>query len=542
MIDNQRRLYAFEEDDNREIVKAEPIEMGVIEHQEYSIADFLPKTENFVEPWIVDQTLLAAKPEEDAKSEPSGNLKAAQEDVGDLSSAESQDSSPKFRKRKTKSNVSYLTKRKNKNYSVDQMNQAVEAVNSWKMSVLDAAIHFQVPQATIRTKMNRKPPVVEEKDINLDEKQEVQVRNFIKNRNESGIQTSNEDIINCASRVLWRKKKIHSPEVQALWMNWTDDFRNRHASYSEAQIDDGFTHTCDMCNFTALRKKDLRSHMKFHLDPKRQCLKTYKQSDLEKAVRLINKGTITINGAVNRFNIPRSTLTMKLNNEKIPKRRRAESDEVHKCSYCDKVFYNLGNLKSHIRKHLEPEGEFTCEECGKVYLTMTRLKLHKVFHKRGVFKCNRCDMVFDLKKDVELHRLVHLPLLPCEVCGKMVTKGAVFTAHMRKHGEPQYKCPIDGCPKQYFEKKSLNLHVTHFHAPDQNLSCQKCGKLFPNPLRLQRHERVHMEKLFLCQVDGCKHRSKRKEHMRLHLRNHKNIDVKLRDELIANIRINKHDN
>lgn len=180
-------------------------------------------------------------------------------------------------------------------------------------------------------------------------------------------------------------------------------------------------------------------------------------------------------------------------------------------------------------------GEFACEECGKVFAKLNLLKAHKKFkHQLGEYKCKKCGVVFDRYKHMSNHRKTHYDLVPCEICGKQVQRGSNMTIHLLKHGPPKFKCTFEGCSAAYLIKPSLQYHILNIHTPKETIKCPKCDATFPNVRKLKKHDqRTHGERKYICPVEHCTYRSTRRDYFRVHLKTHRNMDVKVRDEIIA---------
>lgn len=109
-------------------------------------------------------------------------------------------------------------------------------------------------------------------------------------------------------------------------------------------------------------------------------------------------------------------------------------------------------------------------------------------------------------------------------CPKQFNRPARLRDHLNSHTNSRpFKCPYDGCDKDYIEHKHLKQHVKAVHTNERKHVCQRegCGKSFVTGTRLKRHQAVHDgADRFRCQVCGQSFRKKetltkhvRKDHL-----------------------------
>ena len=125
--------------------------------------------------------------------------------------------------------------------------------------------------------------------------------------------------------------------------------------------------------------------------------------------------------------------------------------------------------------------------------------------------------------------------ITCEVCGKLIEKPK-YNSHLRNHEFREQECSVEGCSKMLYSKASLAYHFKNDHAESKNIKCLECASVFPNEIKLKRHmSRSHTAPNFFCEVEGCSYKQTRKDYLKLHLRNHRDIDPRLRDELLKKL-------
>ena len=207
------------------------------------------------------------------------------------------------------------------------------------------------------------------------------------------------------------------------------------------------------------------------------------------------------------------------------------------CSFCSKVLSSIAGKKNHERFHTEPKGKFACETCGKVFEMKFKLDYHvKMNHITGNFPCNKCDKIFKTKVHLKVHKVAHKPFeeIACEVCGKLVSR-LKYNDHFKCHSFRKQKCPVEGCSK-ILSEASLAYHIKNNHEESKNIKCPQCASVFPNEGKLKLHmKRSHTAPSFFCEVEGCNYKQTRRDYLKIHLRNHRDIDARLRDELLKKL-------
>ncbi|KAF4425216.1 transcription factor IIIA [Fusarium acutatum] len=105
-------------------------------------------------------------------------------------------------------------------------------------------------------------------------------------------------------------------------------------------------------------------------------------------------------------------------------------------------------------------------------------------------------------------------------CPKTFNRPARLRDHLNSHTNSRpFKCPYDGCEKDYIEDKHLKQHIKAVHTLERKHVCQKegCGKSFVTGTRLKRHQAVHEgEERFRCQ--DCGQSFRKKETLSKHVR------------------------
>ena len=168
----------------------------------------------------------------------------------------------------------------------------------------------------------------------------------------------------------------------------------------------------------------------------------------------------------------------------------------YRCDHCGQIFDHDKRLRSHILEHhpkLE-EKNLNCELCGKLFGKKYALQLHVEMNhpseEEKVFPCDVCGKTYNNKHSLICHRKsVHI-VNPCQICGKMLSKG-IAREHMLRHHTPYeqmpYKC--DPCSKGFINAEDFKYH-TYTHTGEKPFKCDMCELGFAHPNNLRIHKRV----------------------------------------------------
>uniref|UniRef100_A0A8C7MYG1 C2H2-type domain-containing protein n=1 Tax=Oncorhynchus kisutch TaxID=8019 RepID=A0A8C7MYG1_ONCKI len=219
--------------------------------------------------------------------------------------------------------------------------------------------------------------------------------------------------------------------------------------------------------------------------------------------------------------------------------------DILKCTFCEEIFSQGMDLKSHYSRTHQFTGPFPCPSCQKTFVSLTELRLHQrnestpyqcsvcqrlfrtqytlTIHERihtgeKPFLCAECGKGFRSEKLLQSHSKSHVEGKPhsCSTCGKRFQRRELLKQHMLHHKDAAFICP--DCGKKFFQLVWLRRHML-IHTGERPFLCDLCGKGFKSTAELRIHTRTHTgERPFKCQEcgKGCRQKSELQEHLRRH--------------------------
>ncbi|XP_070497895.1 zinc finger protein 260-like [Chironomus tepperi] len=227
------------------------------------------------------------------------------------------------------------------------------------------------------------------------------------------------------------------------------------------------------------------------------------------------------------------------------------------CKFCGKKLSSELKLKQHMKNIHPTEFDlFNCEMCNRRFFKKIYLEVHmKKKHPGGQidqFECDFDGKIFKTKGEISFHMGCHLPLVECQICHKMLKFKSIdshmtnfhasknqfqckicdkkfkSTQHLRIHEkihDKQFKCDI--CSKMYPTNTQLNQHKKKYHQNPGSFECEICGKKFNRAYCLKSHQKTHNKnrpKSLQCQ--RCDHATDNKNSFKKHQKFHENQDIK----------------
>lgn len=261
-------------------------------------------------------------------------------------------------------------------------------------------------------------------------------------------------------------------------------------------------YSCTMCSRKYALPRQLKEHMRHHMN------KTFGCSHCPKQFR--SEAALQEHFNVHTGNRPYSCdqCLKRFTSKHILKTHMKTHGVRHRpypCRICGKHFLTSHHLSDHLNVH-EGKKNFICEACGKAFATQRSLDLHAITHS-GVknFSCSICHKLFARKGEVEDHERTHTGEKPfqCEICGSTFSQRSNLQSHKRTthFQEKRYQC--NQCNKAFKRKRLLVYHVMSRHTGERPYKCKQCNAGFVYPEHYKKHLRIHTgEKPFKCDICG----------------------------------------
>ena len=181
----------------------------------------------------------------------------------------------------------------------------------------------------------------------------------------------------------------------------------------------------------------------------------------------------------------------------------------------DSVNARDAHLKRHSGRRRIEKKYNPCSFCGRIFSQIGNLNRHEAIKHKGVrLLCNQCLLVFKDKRALLKHGWKHDdPKLQCSDCGIRFKHPETLKNHTRvihENLESLLECNI--CKKDFRNKDTLRLHKSNLHDKENkgedNYTCEQCGKTKKSIKNLQDHTKTH-DQFFPCQTCGKSYKALR---------------------------------
>ncbi|OWR52863.1 zinc finger protein 449, partial [Danaus plexippus plexippus] len=190
-------------------------------------------------------------------------------------------------------------------------------------------------------------------------------------------------------------------------------------------------------------------------------------------------------------------------------------DETVCCCHCGKRYGKMSSLRFHVKTKHYKIPKYRCPECLEEFMTVPQFTVHKLevhnidHRKRDCFK--------------QHYRQVHLKqrpkLIGCYYCEEKVSPH-MRAYHLEKaHGVPAPSC--GACGKKFPYPFQVLRHQKTYHMGEKKFVCNVCDMTFASRGNLVQHQVKHSSlRPFKC--DLCEETFKLKKHLSRHRLTHLN--------------------
>nr|XP_039251082.1 zinc finger protein 816-like [Styela clava] len=185
--------------------------------------------------------------------------------------------------------------------------------------------------------------------------------------------------------------------------------------------------------------------------------------------------------------------------------------EIISCDTCQKKFPSHRMLQHHVMQ-FHTMINVTCKICGKICKNRSSFQRHNASHTQS-FQCKYCEKVFNDRRSHLQHVKRHLTkeVFECSHCNRSFNQKANMERHVRAVHLNEGKLLCDSCPFTTFYSHILKDHVNrvHFGLKTGKFTCKYCQKVFTRRStaeeHVDKHEGVYR---YTCEKCGKKFRNK----------------------------------
>lgn len=190
--------------------------------------------------------------------------------------------------------------------------------------------------------------------------------------------------------------------------------------------------------------------------------------------------------------------------------------EKYHCDLCEYNGETKEDFENHMKKHEDPLPYF-CKYCDQRFRTKTQLNFHHPKHfKVKPFVCKICDTGFKWKHALKNHMVTHSTTKEhlCDVCGFATAHKSQLKAHKLVHTGETFKCPE--CNFEATRRQNLKYHLLT-HTREKPHQCEICGQSFSLIKNMKRHMLLHTnDRPYKC--DQCTFSTTRFDKLKEHLK------------------------
>lgn len=254
-------------------------------------------------------------------------------------------------------------------------------------------------------------------------------------------------------------------------------------------------HVCDICNAGLTSKIGLKKHKwRVHL--------------VGVSCRLCNK----------QFASEQTRDAHERNHTDTSGSKPIRNIQIRPC-YCRKP-----KCPKHKRRAPPIRKRFKCKHCDEEFVYSIEFRKHSwTTHNIGT-KCRFCDRQFYDRGNLNVHERTHTGELPfqCTYCSRAFNTSTTLKIHIMAHHEDNRPLLCTLCGKRFINNQKLNLHTKECHTTDIIYTCTLCDATFDTRQRLYRHRRSihnnHKNMVLTCDI--CKRQFNTRKYLVQHMNIH----------------------
>ncbi|KAG8230243.1 hypothetical protein J437_LFUL010872 [Ladona fulva] len=189
------------------------------------------------------------------------------------------------------------------------------------------------------------------------------------------------------------------------------------------------------------------------------------------------------------------------------------NQDNHCCKFCDFRTPANEDLRSHLSaKHKE----YKCSICQEKFFNLEEIRLHIREEHLTRWTCQICDKSFANETQYKSHCNIHLGINSEEICHEISVEksqkaifdesGESLAATSIHKSQKHLKCLF--CDFSSADNDTLNVHL-RCHVTIEILQCRECGVCFDHKEQLEKHKIAHKKVYYQCGVCDTKSQSKK---------------------------------
>ena len=188
----------------------------------------------------------------------------------------------------------------------------------------------------------------------------------------------------------------------------------------------------------------------------------------------------------------------------------ANPDGTFRCTVCNSVFKQSGNVARHFQTVHEKLKPFECAVCKRYFSSKQILMRHHVHvHEGKQRKCNACNRCFSAKHALRTHYAeAHegkKKRYQCNLCSRICSNKQDLTNHVKK--KHVYETACDSNITNH--RKELNSFIQGLN---ETYLCEPCNRIFINEEKFMEHAKIiHKENHEKIDIQGVSHLSVHEE-------------------------------